>query len=153
MLRTRPVFTLVAALTLALGIGASSAIFSVVNSVLLRSLPYPEADRLVKFWGTAPEKRLPVVAYPDAMFVFFREKSRSFEAISAAGSVGLNLSGDGEPQRLNAASVAPDFFRVMEVPPAWGRGFVAEDHTTGHNQVVVLSHALWRSRFGADPAS
>jgi putative ABC transport system permease protein len=152
MLRTRPVFTLVAVLTLALGIGATTAIFSVVNAVLLRSLPYPESDRLVAFWGTAPEKRLPVVAFPDALFLFYRQQSRRFESVAAYSSVGLNLSGgDGEPERINAGAVTLDFFRVMGVQPVRGRGFVSEEGLQGRNRVVVLGDAIWRRRFGGDP--
>ncbi|HEV8613321.1 MAG TPA: ABC transporter permease, partial [Gemmatimonadales bacterium] len=152
MLRTRPVFTLVAVVTLALGIGATTAIFSVVNSVLLRSLPYPDSERLIKFWGTAPEKRLPVVAFPDALFVFYHQRNRSFEHLAAFGPVGVNLTEAGEPERINAASVTLDFFRVMGVEPARGRSFLPGEHSDGRNLVAVLSHRLWQRRFGGDPA-
>jgi putative ABC transport system permease protein len=152
MLRTRPGFSFIAVATLALGIGAATAIFSVVNAVLLRSLPYPEADRLISFWGTAPEKRLPVVAFPDALFLFYHAQSRSFAAIAAHGSVGVNLTDGGEPERINAGSVTLDFFRVMGINPARGRGFAPDEQVLGRNRVVVLSHALWQRRFGGDPA-
>ncbi len=113
LLRTRPGFTLVAALTLALGIGANTAIFSTVHAVLLRPLPYPESDRLVTFWGTAPEKRLPVVTYPDAMFLYFQDHARSFESVAAWTAGSVALSGDGEPERVRTTWVSRDFFKVM----------------------------------------
>ena len=151
MLRLRPGFTAVAVLTLALGIGANTAIFSVVNAVLLRSLPYPDADRLVSFWGTAPEKRLPVVAFPDGLFVWYHSQSRAFERLAAYTTGGASVVGEGEPERVAAAYVSADFFRTMGVAPVRGRGFAAEELTEGRNQVAVLSYALWRRRFGADP--
>ena len=150
MLRTRPAFTVVAVLTLGLGIGANTAIFSAVNGVLLRPLPYPESDKLVTFWGTAPEKRLPVVSYPDAMFVFFHQRTRVFESLAAYSGGGVSLSGDGEPERVPAMAVSSDFFTVMRQVPVAGRTFLPEEGIRGKNNVAVLSHALWRRRFGAD---
>ena len=152
MLRTRPGFTMVAVLTLGLGIGANAAIFSTVNGVLLKPLPYPESGNLVTFWGTAPEKRLPVVNYPDAMFVFFHQHTRVLESVAAYTSGGVSLSGDGDPERVPATFVTPDFFGVMRQVPAAGRGFLPEDATEGKNRVVIVSHALWRRRFGGDRA-
>lgn len=150
MLRTRPGFAAVAVLTLALGIGANTAIFSTVNGVLLRPLPYPESGNLVTFWGTAPEKRLPMVNYPDGMFVFFHQRNRVFESLAAYSSGGVSLSGDGEPERVATTWVSPDFFTVMRQVPIAGRAFVSEDGARGRNDVAVLSHALWRRRFGGD---
>ncbi len=150
MLRTRPGFTTVAVLTLALGIGANTAIFSTVNGVLLRPLPYPEADQLITFWGTAPEKRLPEVNYPDAMFVFFHQRTRVFESLAAYAGRGFSLSGDGEPELVPGTTVSPDFFTVMKQVPVAGRGFLPEDGTEGKNNVAVVSHALWQRRFGGD---
>jgi putative ABC transport system permease protein len=150
MLRTRPGFTAVAILTLALGIGANTAIFSTVNGVLLKPLPYPESDQLVTFWGTAPEKRLPVVDYPEAMFVSFHARTRVFESVAAYIVAGVSLSGDGEPERVQAAGVSTDFFQVLRQVPVAGRDFLAEEGTPGKNGVVVLSHALWQRRFGGD---
>jgi putative ABC transport system permease protein len=150
MLRTRPGFAAVAVLTLALGIGANTAIFSTVNGVLLRPLPYPESGNLVTFWGTAPEKRLPVVNYPDAMFVFFHQRNRVFESLAAYTPGGVSLSGDGEPERVATTWVSPDFFTVMRQVPIAGRAFLSEDGTQGKNNVAVVSHALWRRRFGGD---
>ena len=150
MLRTRPLFTLVAVLTLALGIGANTAIFSTVNGVLLKPLPYPESQNLVTFWGTAPEKRLPVVNYPDAMFVFFHQRTRVFEKVAGYSTGSVSLSGEGEPERVICTWVSSDFFAVMRQAPLAGRGFLPEDATPGKSDVVVLSNALWRRRFGGD---
>ncbi len=150
ILRTRPLFTLVAVLTLALGIGANTAIFSTVNGVLLEPLPYPESHNLVTFWGTAPEKRLPVVNYPDAMFVFFHQQTRVFEKLAAYSTGSVGLSGEGEPERVICTWVSSDFFAVMRQVPLAGRGFLPEDATPGKSDVVVLSNALWRRRFGGD---
>lgn len=150
MLRTRPAFTLVAVLTLALGIGANTAIFSTVYGVLLRPLPFPHAERLVTFWGTAPERRLPVVNYPDAMVVYFQEHMRGFTALAAYSLGGAAVSGDGDPERVNATVVSTSFFTVLETKPVAGRAFVADDAVEGRNQVAVVSHALWLRRFGGD---
>ena len=152
MLRTRPGFTLVAVLTLALGIGATTAIFSAVHAVLLRPLPYPASDRLVTFWGTAPEKRLPVVSYPDAMFVFFAKETRVFESVAAYTTDGVSLSGDGEPERVPVAWVSADFFEVMGQSAIAGRGILPEEGIRGGSDVAVVSHALWLRRFGGDRA-
>ncbi|HSE52609.1 MAG TPA: ABC transporter permease, partial [Gemmatimonadales bacterium] len=149
-LRTRPGFAAVAILTLALGIGANTAIFSTVNGVLLKPLSYPESDRLVTFWGTAPEKRLPVVDYPEAMFLAFHAQTRVFESVAAYAVAGASLSGDGEPERIQASGVSTDFFRVMRQVPVSGRTFLAEEGTAGKNNVAVLSYALWQRRFGGD---
>ncbi|HEV8356419.1 MAG TPA: ABC transporter permease [Gemmatimonadales bacterium] len=151
MLRRRPAFTAMAVLTLSLGIGANTAMFSVVNSVLLRSLPYPEAERLVSFWGTAPEKRLPVVAFPEGLFLWYHARSRSFERLAAYTAGGASLVSEGQAERLAAAYVSADFFATMGVGPVRGRSFAAEEMTEGRNQVAVLSYALWRRRFGGDP--
>ena len=149
-LRTRPGFAAVAILTLALGIGANTAIFSTVNGVLLKPLPYPESDQLVTFWGTAPEKRLPVVDYPEAMFLSFHARTRVFESVAAYIVAGVSLSGEGDPERVQAAAVSTDFFRVLRQVPVAGRTFLAEEGTPGKNDVAVLSHGLWQRRFGGD---
>ncbi len=148
LLRTRPGFTLVAALTLALGIGANTAIFSAVHSVLLRPLPYDESDRLVTFWGTAPEKRLPVVNYPDAMFLYFQDHARSLESVAAWSAGSVTLSGEGEPELVQTTRVSRDFFRVMRQTPEAGRVFLPEEGIRGNARVAILSYGLWQRRYG-----
>ncbi|HSA56294.1 MAG TPA: ABC transporter permease [Gemmatimonadaceae bacterium] len=151
LLHSRPGFTAAAVLTLALGIGANTAIFSVVNAVLLRPLPFPDADRLVTYWGTAPEKGLPVVALPDGLFAYHRTHTRTMESVAAfEPRGGMTLTGQGEPERITAAYVSSNFFEVLGVAPAVGRGFRREEERPNGGLVVVLSDALWKTRFGGD---
>jgi len=150
-------FTTIAILTLSLGVGANTAIFSVVNAVLLRPLPFAEPERLVWFGGwTGADKEQGVTP---ADFLDYREQSQSFTQIAASVSDGIpmNLSGDGEPERLKGGYVTANYLDVFGVKPALGRAFVAEEGLEGINmeggdRVVVLSHSLWERRFGADPA-
>jgi putative ABC transport system permease protein len=152
-LRKSRSFTAVALLTLALGIGATSAVFSVVNAVLLRPLPFAEPDRLVTFWGSAPEMGLSVVNYPDALYVYFRNRSRTLQDVSAYASLGMTLAGGADdPEQLQGAAVTVDFFRLLGHAPLHGRTFLPEEALKDRNRVAVLSHALWQRRFGGDPA-
>ncbi|HZS03644.1 MAG TPA: ABC transporter permease [Blastocatellia bacterium] len=152
MLLKYPSFTFVAVITLSLGIGANTAIFSVVNAVLLRPLPYPQADRLlwVGGWDRKGDKEQGVTP---ADFLDYREQSRSFAALAASvsDSIPMNLSGSGDPERLRGALVTANYLDVFGVKPALGRTFLSEDGQEGHEPVVVLSHGLWVRRFGADP--
>jgi len=143
--------TAAALTTLGLAIGANAALFSVVHSVLLRPLPFAQPARLVTFWGTAPEKGLPVVNYPQAFYVHFRARSHTMAGIAAYDGIGLTLTGAGEAERLEGANVTADFFRVLGRAPALGRDFLAEEEARGRNLVTILSDGLWRRRFGADP--
>jgi predicted permease len=147
-LRQAPGFTLVAVATLALGIGATSAIFSVVHAVLLSPLPFPEADRLVQVAQTWEGH--PVVHSPQN-FLDVAAQSTSFSGLAALDSSGFTLTGQGAPTRLDGAEVSASFFDVLRVPPLLGRGFVEGENEPGRNRVAVLGHALWRDRFGADP--
>ncbi|MET0622234.1 MAG: ABC transporter permease, partial [Pyrinomonadaceae bacterium] len=149
-LRKSPGFTLVAVLTLALGIGATTAIFSVMNAVLLRPLPYPEAGRLVY---VGQQYRGGLAGSGEPKFLFWREQSRSFEALacySGFGGAGGNLAGGNEAEYVRGVRVSEDFFRVLGVYPALGRAFTREEDTTGGARVVILSGGLWRRRFGGD---
>ncbi len=150
MLAKSPGFTLVAVLTLALGIGANTAIFSVVNSVLLRPLPYPQPDRIVELSATYLGK--PEQSSFDARgFAFWKEHSEPFEYLAASTGVGFNLSGVGRPERIHALRVSKDYFHVLGVSPAFGRDFLtSEDTATGPN-VAVVSSGLWKRHFNADP--
>ncbi len=150
MLFKKPGFTLIAVVTLALGIGANTAIFTVVNAVLLRQLPYPQAERIMEVGATFSGG--PLNAVDDPRFVFWREHQQSFEALAAhmPMGAGVNLSGDGVPEFVPAQRVSVDFFRVLGVAPAWGRGFTAEEDRNGGAKVAVLGDALWQRRYGAD---
>jgi putative ABC transport system permease protein len=143
-------FTTIAILTLSLGVGANTAIFSIVNAVLLRPLPFAEPERLVWIGGwLGADKELGLTP---ADFLDYREQSRSFAqfAASVSNGIAMNLSGDGEPERLKGGLVTANYLDAFGVKPALGRTFVAEEG--GNERVVVLSHSLWERRFGADPA-
>src|SRR5262245_33886126 len=124
LLLKNPGFTLIAALTLALGIGANTAIFSIVNAVLLRSLPLPEPDRLVSFWHSAPAKGLPEVLLNDALFAFYRNRSQMFEKMAAYEGARYTLTGAGEPELLIGARVSFNYFNVLGQEPLYGRAFL-----------------------------
>jgi putative ABC transport system permease protein len=144
-----PGFTLVAVVTLALGIGANSAIFSVVNGVLLKPLPYPEPDRLVGVYHTTDGQRA-VMSGPN--FTDVSRAATSFESAAAISTGRMILTGEGEPTRLAIAEVSASLFSVLRVRPALGRAFNADENTPGRNNLVILSHGLWQQRFGSDPS-
>jgi predicted permease len=150
MLMKNPGFAAVAVVTLALGIGANTAIFSVVNAALLRPLPYPEAEQLMHIGVSLRET--PFAAANQLKFLFWREHSRSFEAMAARGVViGFNLSGGNEPEYVSGMKVSGDFFRVFGARPALGRSFTADEDRPGGSRVAVLTDSLWRRRFGGNP--
>jgi putative ABC transport system permease protein len=142
-------FTFVAVLTLALGIGANTAIFSVVNAVLLRPLPYENSDELVQIWGTQPQ--LDTAPMSPANFLDWREQNRVFERVAAYNGQNFNLSGVDEPERIRATRVSADLFELLRVRPTLGRAFLPEEDQYGNHRVVILSHGLWQRRFGANP--
>ncbi|MFL6290779.1 MAG: ABC transporter permease [Thermoanaerobaculia bacterium] len=146
-----PATTLLAMLTLALGIGANSAIFSVVNRVLLEPLPYPQPDELVMLVESAPALGFPRFSVSPPNFEDFRRQSRSFEHLVAYGRERFNLTGREQPEAILGASVSPDFFQMLRVDPSPGRGFRQEEGRPGQARVAVLSHGLWQRLFGGDP--
>jgi len=148
-LRKSPGFTLVCVLTLGLGIGASTAIFSVVNGVLLRPLPYPNNGRLVRIEERHPGESAANFTY--ASYLDLEYESKSLESISAFRPWSFNLTGEGEPEQVSGALVSATFFSALGSKPFLGRTISAEDDQPGgDNYVVVLSYALWQSRFGSD---
>ncbi len=157
MLRRQPGFTAVAIFALALGIGATTAIFSVVDAVLWRPLPFPHADRVMSLAEQRPrESRWFGVVAPADYFDWQRD-SRSFSAMAAyaaqSPSSAYNLTGEGEPERVRPLQATSQFLDVIGVRPALGRGFRGEEETVGRHRVVLLSDALWRRRFAADPSA
>jgi putative ABC transport system permease protein len=148
MLLKRPAFTAVAVITLALSIGANTAIFSVVNAVLLRPLSLPESDRLVTFWHSAPAKGLSEVNLNDAMFAYYRTRNQSFEKLTAFEDGSLVMTGAGEPESLPSASVTFNYFEVLGRQPLYGRTFSREEDTPDNNHVVILSYGVWQRKFG-----
>ena len=149
MLAKNPSFTAVAVLTLALGIGMNTAIFSVVDAILFKSLPYPHSDRIMMIWDNSQGSRLEVTYHT------FREltaRNRSFETASVFKTWQPNLTGAAaQPERLDGQSVSADYFRVLGIGPAFGRDFQSSDDTPDSAKAIILSHGLWRSHFNSDP--
>lgn len=143
-----PVFTIVAVLTLALGIGASSAIFSLVNSILLQPLSYDEPERLVWLWERQP--RLERAPFTPADFLDYQSQNQTFEEISAYSNQGLTLTGAGEPERITGVIASTNIFRLLRADAAIGRAFSAEDGEAGAERVAVLINSFWQRRFGGD---
>jgi putative ABC transport system permease protein len=149
MLAKSPGFTAVAILTLALGIGANTAIFSVANALLIRPLPYPDSDRLVIVTNAlGPNRR----AFSYIRATFLQEHNRSFSGFAPFVAENFNLTGRGDPEQLPAVRVAWNFFEVLGVGPALGRAFRPEEDRPGGHPAVLISDSLWKRRFGADPS-
>jgi predicted permease len=147
-LRKSPGFTVVAILTLALGFGANIAVFTVVNGVLFRPLPFPDPGRLFLISDQSKEGMLGLF---DRDYLEYRRHVQAFEQIATFNEDSVTLTGAGEAARLPTADVTSSFFSVLEVNPAMGRAFLPEEERHGSNRVVLLSDKIWRSRFGADP--
>jgi putative ABC transport system permease protein len=158
-LSRNPGFTLVAVLALGLGIGASTAIFSVVNAVLLKPFPFPDSDRLVMLWEQpSTEKRnmingrqISCCRNNPINFIEWRSRNASFERVAAFTQIAGNLTGEGEPEQVPGLMVTDGFFEILNVRPYRGRTFRSEEDTPNNNNVVILSHELWQRRWGGDP--
>jgi putative ABC transport system permease protein len=150
MLKKSPGFTLVAVITLALGIGANSAIFSVVNAILLRSLAYQNPEQLVLINHNYPKINLKASVSAFG-YTHYRDNAQSFENVAALSGWPANLTGQGEPERVSGQQVTPNFFSTLGAGAARGRTFTSEEDQPGRNRVVVLSDRFWRTRFAADP--
>jgi putative ABC transport system permease protein len=146
-----PAFTVAAVLTLALGIGATTAIYSVVRTVWLRPLPYRDPDRVVRIWET--NARLGIGKFSSSVpnFVSWRERARSFESLVAVMRISANLTGQGDPERLPGLAVTARFFDELGIQPLRGRSFAPEEDAPGHARVAMIGERLWRERFGGDP--
>ena len=152
MLRRSPGFAWTAVLTLALGIGANTAIFSVVNKVLLEPLPYPDPDRLVQLMSESAVGSQPVVSIPK--YIIWRKLTGVFQSIAAydAGGPAVSLTGGEYPEAVRAARVSADYFQLFGARLEIGRTFSAQEDRPGGPRVAVISHRLWRARFHGDPA-
>jgi len=148
MMSKRPALSLAAVITLALGIGANTAIFSLVDGVVLRPLAYREAARLVWVWATRTDRDKAFYSIPN--FIDTRDQSRSFEEIAAFANWGANLTGRGEPERLQGIRISAHTFTMLGVQAVAGRTLLADDDDPGNPRVVVLSHGLWQRRFGGE---
>ncbi|HEX9945014.1 MAG TPA: ABC transporter permease [Thermoanaerobaculia bacterium] len=149
--RRRPGFLLVAVFTLGVGIGANAAIFSVVNAVLIRPLPYPEPERLVMVWHTAPGLKMDQFEHSDASYVLYRKNNRVLADLGILWEGSVTMTGGEAPERVGAAGVTGSVFSLLRVPPALGRPIQEADERPQAEKVAVLSHELWRRRFGGDP--
>jgi putative ABC transport system permease protein len=148
MMIKNPGFTAVAALTLALGVGANTAIFTVVNAVLLQPLPFHEPERLVRVWRSSAEEDRTALSFPD--FADIRAQQTVFERMAAWRNGDCTLTGQGDPVNLSGVVVTAELFPLLGVAPQLGRSFTPEEDRAG-NRVVILSHSLWQNRFNADP--
>jgi predicted permease len=150
MLLKNPGFTLIAILTLALGIGANTAIFSVVNAVVLKPLPYHDPDRLMTVWEDASFMGLPDVVPAPANYADWRAQNQVFEEMAALNFGSFSLTGDGEAEKVMANGITANLFPLLGVKPVIGRGFLPADDQHGSHRVALISHRLWQSRYGAD---
>jgi putative ABC transport system permease protein len=152
-LRKSPGFTAIATLTLALGVGATTAIFSVVNAVMLRPLPFTEPDRLVRIWESNVERGWPTFAVSHPNFLDWRSQSQAFESLAATTNAGFTWTSNGEAEVVLGLSVTATFLPTLQISPVLGRNFLDdEDRPGGNTRVVLLGDGFWRRAFGADPS-
>jgi predicted permease len=147
-LRKNPGFTVLAVLMLAVGIGVNTAMFSVINAVLLQPLPYPEPDRIVFMNESGPEIKNRMVSYPN--FVDWRKRNQVFESISTIRGWWVNITGTDQPESVGSRMVTADYFKVMRATPMLGRDFTVEDDQPGAHPVTIISYGTWQQRYGGD---
>ena len=150
MLLKSPAFSAAVIVTLALGIGANTALFSIVNSVLLNPLPYPQSSQLVALYGDKPGLGLGPISYPN--FLDWQRSAQSFSSMAMYRHEDYNLMTSGQAERVNGLMVSAAFFTTLGIPPALGRDFLREDDHIGAAPVVLLSDAFWHRHFGGSPA-
>src|SRR5262249_30837629 len=150
-LRKQPRFTIIAALTLALGIGALTAIFSVVNGVLLQPLPYPNASRLMNVWSTAPGLGYDQFPLSPDLFLFYQKNNTNFEDMGLYQRRRANLVHAGAPQVVDSAVTTASYFSTLGVTMTRGRPYTVEEDKENAPRVAVISHRLWQRTFGSDP--
>ena len=151
MLIKKPGFTAVVVAALALGIGANTAIFSIVNSILLRPLPYRDPDRLAMIWMDNKRMNVDQDIHSYANYADYRDQNQVFESMAAYYGISLNLVGVGEPERIIGSATSASLFEVLGVDPQKGRVFTSDEEQIGQDRVAVLSHGLWQRRFGGEP--
>ncbi len=154
LLRKNPGFACVAILVMALGIGANTAIFSLVHAVLLEPLPFPQPDRLVQVWHVPPQTSFPGMtrfAVSAANFLDWQKQNNVFDQMALYGGAGHDITGAGKPEPIVAGAVSSNFFSVLGVAPLYGRVFLPEEDHPGRNHEVVLSYKLWQARYASDP--
>src|SRR5262245_6972241 len=146
----QPTFVLIALLTLTLGIGANTAIFSIIKTVVLNPLPYDQPDRIVVLWEVNPEGNLEQVAIPT--FQDWQRETGALEAVAAYRRVDFTFAGNGEPRSVSAVRATPELFAVLKAHTAMGRTFTPDEAVLGADRVVVLSHGFWQRELGANPS-
>jgi hypothetical protein len=151
-LLARPGFTAAALVTLTLGIGATTAIFSIVRAVLFEPLPYARPDRLVMLWHEYKSINLPKATLSVPSYIEYRDHVEGFESVAVGTNWNANLTGTGEPERVQGIRVTAGFLKTLGVGVARGRDFLTEEDAPGKEDVVILTDGLWKRRFGADPA-
>jgi putative ABC transport system permease protein len=151
MLIRNPAFTTVAVITLALGIGANAALFSVVNGVLLKSLPFKDPDRLLFVWETNSRLSSSTIPASKLNYRDWKEQNHAFDSIAARQPLSVNLTSNDKPEKIQGEKIAAEYFQVLGIDPIAGRVFLAEEDKPGGERVVLLSHGLWQRRFGGDP--
>jgi putative ABC transport system permease protein len=151
-LRKKPGFALTAILTLALGIGANVAVFSIVNALILRPYPFPELDRLVLLRAAGP-RVMNEAKIPPADFLDLQRSASAYQGMAEFRQYEYNLTGSGEAQKVEGATVSPDFFPLIGVQPLLGRQFIADDAENGHDAVAILSYGFWKKRFNGDKSA
>ena len=154
MLRKAPGFTMVAVVVLALGIGANTAIFSVVNAILLRPLPFQDPGRLVQVWHVPPPKSFPgITLFPvsPANYLDWEKQNHVFENMAIYGYSSYSLAGTGDPESVTGIRVSPEFFSILRIKPMVGRVFSPEENQSGRGRVAVLSQSFWQTHFASDP--
>jgi predicted permease len=152
MLLKSPVFTLAAILSLTIGIGATTAIFSVVNGVVLRPLPYKDPDQLVRIWHNKPEIQMTRMPVSAGNVNVWRERADSFESVAVFSQTASVITGEAEPEQVMGARISYNLLPMLGYQPLIGRGFLPEENKSGSDKVVILSHKLWQQRFGGDAA-
>ncbi|HMG72329.1 MAG TPA: ABC transporter permease [Pyrinomonadaceae bacterium] len=150
-LAKRPVLTIIAIFTLAIGIGANSAIFSTINALLLKPLPFPDPERIVAFWEKVPSRGVERNEVAVANYLDWNAQNKSFEQLGMYRWWSTNLTGSDSPERVQGFLVTPNFLDIVGVKPMLGRGFSAEENQPGKDAVALLTYSLWQRRFGADP--
>ncbi|HXD34170.1 MAG TPA: ABC transporter permease [Pyrinomonadaceae bacterium] len=150
-LAKQPGFAAITLITLALGIGANTAIFSLVNAVLFKPLPFPEADRLVMVWEQMPASDFKPSDAAPASYVDWKTQNTVFDDMAMLSFRPLNLTGDGEPEKITSYEVTANFFPLLGIKPALGRNFTADEDKQGGNKVAIISHALWQRRYAGEP--
>jgi putative ABC transport system permease protein len=147
----KPLFTAVAVLTLMLGVGANTAIFSVVNGVLLRPLPYKDSDRIMTLWQNNRQEGVEREDVSSANFLDWRDQAQSFDQMSLIEPFSLTLLGTGDPENFRCWLVTSGFFEILGVNALHGRTFLPEEYQPGNRRAVVIGYGLWQRRFGGDP--